>query len=330
MTILRPGVALLSVVCAAAWSSASPQSTVLKAPIRNSYRTPGYVSENGVVTFEDVATLTPGMRHAVAALRSGDYSTAIVEFRVLQRSEPSNPLAFRGETQAALRLDSAREDFRSFDELNRASRTPGPSIADTVKRFAGLLHRATRNLDRAALEYALGDALMAARGERAWVAAPRHDLGPEPEEHLKAALRLSPRMLVAHLSLAAYYDYQAGPHGSRGSLARKEYVAAIALRPDLACELRFLHALTWSRPGDVSQREVARLRAQGLELPDDQKMLPEKTIAECQALIRDFPEYGPAYQKIADLYQWPLGNKAMAEKYRKMVDELRAKQKGRQ
>ena len=150
----------------------------------------------------------------------------------------------------------------------------------------------------AALHYALGVAIMIHNGYNSrYIGDNPSELGHEPKSQLIKALKLEPKMLVSHLALAAYYEH---PSLGRYTDARREYDIALHLRPDLF-KICYLHALTWSRPGYVTnKKELLKI---GIKLPDDKQMIPLNTIRECLDLIHDHPEYAPPYLLVSELYR---------------------------
>ena len=163
---------------------------------------------------------------------------------------------------------------------------------------------------QAVLHWALGEAIMMEKGYYPkFIGDNPAILGREPLDQFKVALALDPDLLVAHFSLAAYYEHESI---EKGSLARLQYEEALRLRPDLY-QIRYLHALTWDRPGLFLNE--ADLNARGITVSEDQKKMPEKAIPEYLALIRDHPSYAPPYYCLADDYDWPLGNHAKAKYY---------------
>lgn len=135
---------------------------------------------------------------------------------------PGDALAYSGELQATLRTGATGQSLAPFQHV--LERAPAGARV------------------RAVLHHALGVALMEWRYPR-YLSEDR-DLGPEPEQHLKTALRLNPALLVARLALAGYYAWPRSPNGHRGTLAREQYDTALGQRPDLAREIRYLHART--------------------------------------------------------------------------------------
>ena len=302
ISLLEHAMKLSAILCAGAvltclsapLARAAAQARVVEKPVRV-LLPPGFVSQGAIIRFEDMGPLSPAMEKATALLRAGKYDQAIEAFVALQRSTPTDPLAFRGEVHAAYRKDS---------------------LADTIQHFTAMLSHAKVPKQKAVLHYALGDAIMVSRLGKGYVGEDPQNLGPEPKEHFLEALRLDPKLVVAHFALGIYYEHRSQ---MKGTLARKHYDAALALRPDLEKQIRFLHALTWDRPGYAHPQEIARQRAMGWKIPEDEMMMPEKAIAECKQLVKDFPDYWPAYERIAQDYEWPLGNKEMAAKYRQLA-----------
>jgi tetratricopeptide (TPR) repeat protein len=159
------------------------------------------------------------------------------------------------------------------------------------------------------LNYALGDALMLRDYNTRFIGDSPHSLSPEAKTHLLESVKLEPDFLVAHLALATYYEH---PSQEQGSAARREYQAALRLRPDLF-QIRYLHAMTWDRPGLLLNG--ATLRQHGEIVPADRQMMPRRTIAECLALIHDHPDYALPYYRVGYDYLWPIGDKAKAKVY---------------
>ena len=197
----------------------------------------GTVSVDGVIRFEDIEHLDPSMANAVSLLRAGHYQEAVLAFRAIQQKTPLQPLAFRGENEAA---------FRSH------------SLNESISRYRNLLSRLRVTLSNgkslAILHYALGDALLTSKYNSHFIGENPNDLGPESEVQLLEAVHLTPGVavgmkstqLLAYLALGAYYDH---PSQQKGSQARFIYEQAFRIRPDLY-QIRYLHAATWDRPVD--------------------------------------------------------------------------------
>lgn len=266
-----------------------PHSGIAPAP-----RKLGTVSVDGVISIEDVKPLVPELKHGLQLLRSQRFHEAQAAFRETQRKTPQEALAYRGDTEASSYLGSLDATISRY---RKALSDVRAGSAPQNRTLLGVL------------SYALGDALLRRRYNARYIGDNPQDLGLAPEQHLLEAVRLAPDLLVAHLALAAYYEH---PSQSRGTLARKQYDMALRLRPDLY-QIRYLHAATWDRPGIVLNE--AALTAQGFSPTEDQKKHPEKAIAECLALIEEYPNYSLPYYRVGNDYLWPIGNKAKARQY---------------
>ncbi len=264
----------------------------------------GSASNNGIVKFEDVKKLSPALNAALRLLRAHQYEAAQAAFQKVQQSRPQEALAYEGEIEAAQRLNT---------------------LDVTVTRYRKRLAAAEKNNERgtngnvrlAVLHWALGQAIMIRNGYYPkFIADSPSILGDEPREQFQEALSLDPDLLVAHLSLAAYYEHDSV---GKGSLARVQYKEALRLRPDLY-QIRYLHALTWDRPGILMNKE--HLIKQGIPVTEDMDKMPQKAMPEYLALIRDHPNYAPPYYSLADDYDVPGGDKAKAKFYYEKYLEL--------
>lgn len=275
-------------ICGVYAASIPKQPATIASPAKA-----GYVSLDYIVEFEDVKVLSPAMKQATLLLRSGRYQEAVVAFQAVQRVSPNEELAYRGE-----------------DEASRQLNTLGTTVARDQRLLltAEAQTRPKTNDYVATLHYALGDALML-EGYINSIGAPPHDLGPEPRQQFLEAIRLKPNLLVAHLALAAYYEHDSQRHGTA---ARHEYDVSLQIRPDLY-QIRYLHAASWDRPGYVIN--VSQLQANGINLSNDEKMIPEKAIAECLRLVQDYPNYPPPYYRLGSDYAFPLHDYTNAKRY---------------
>lgn len=275
---------------------------------------PGFVSSDGLIRFEDLGPMSAAMRRATTLLREGKHREALVAFRKLQDAAPLDARAFRGETHAAWRL---------WARGNQSA-----AMKETIARFEDLLAHGPREpRGQAVLHYALGDALETYRAGPGMIYSgwKTPALGPEPRRHLEEALRLDPGLLAAHLALAAYHEF---PSQHDGTAARRQYEAALRLRPDLAPRIRLLHARTWRRAGYVKPEEYRRLLRQGMRVREDWMCMPGKAIAECKAIVRDFPDFALAYEEIASNYRWPTGNEEAYRRYRALAAAARERAGG--
>lgn len=256
----------------------------------------GGVSNNGIVKFEDVKPLTPEMAEAVRLLRAENFQQALTQFRQIRDSHPQEALAYEGEIESSDRLGKLDGTVARYRNLLSDAKAAQPHSAELL----------------AVLHWALGQAVMIRNGYYPrFIGDNPSNLGAEPREQFLEALRRDPHLLVARLSLASYYEHHSQ---EKGTLARADYEKALRLRPDLF-KIRYLHALTWTRPGYPGPEQEARMLAMGHPISEDHKLMPEKAVAECLALIRDYPTYPPPYYTAGDYYLWPLGDKANAKKY---------------
>lgn len=256
----------------------------------------GYVSLDYIVTFEDVKQLPPALARATVLLRTGHFQEAEVAFRAIQNVSPSEALVYRGENEASRSLNTLDLTIARDQQLVSAADARAGSVSSAY---------------RAALHYGLGDALNMKNYATPIGETPR-DLGPEPKRQLLEAIHLRPNLLEAHLALAAYYE-----HGSQrqGTAARREYDVCLRLRPDLY-QVRYLHAASWDRPGFLLNE--AQLVGRGFSIPDDEKSIPQKAVAECLSLVQDHPNYSPPYYKLGSDYadpRYPIHNDAQARHY---------------
>lgn len=255
-----------------------PASAVSKFPKA------GYVSLEYIVKFENVKRLSPALTRATALLRTGRYREAQAAYQVIQQMSPTETLAYRGENEASRFLNTLDNTIsRDKQRVSMAETHARPNTSAYL----------------AALNYALGDAMSMKNYPTSIGEAPR-DLGPEPRQHLLEAIRLNPRLLEAHLALAAYYEHRSQMHGTA---ARHEYDVALRLRPDLY-QIRYLHAASWDRPGYLGNE--AQLRARGFQISDDEKSFPERAVAECLRLVSDQPNYPPPYYSLGSDYALPM------------------------
>ena len=244
----------------------------------------GGASNNGIVKFEDVKELSPSMSAALKLLREHHYEAAQAAFQQVQQSHPQEALAYKGEIEAAHRLETLPVTVARYRDL----------LAHAEKAHKG---DETWSATLAVLHWALGEAIMMQRGfYPKFIGDNPADLGEEPKEQFLKALHLNPALLLAHFSLAAYYEHHSI---EKGSLARLQYVEALRLRPDLF-QIRYLHAYSWDRPGIILNE--AEQNARGFIVPEDMKKMPEKAIHEYLALIRDHPKYAPPYYCLGDDY----------------------------
>lgn len=244
----------------------------------------GGASHDSIVKFEDVKKLSPPMSAALGLLRAHQYEAAQAAFQKVQQSRPQEALAYRGEIEASQRLNTLEATVVRYRKRLAAAEQ-------------GKERGTNRDVRLAVLHWALGEAVMMRNGYYTKFIAQRPSiLGGEPREQFQEALQLDPDLLVAYLSLAAYYEHASQ---EKGSLARLEYQEALRLRPNLY-QIRYLHALTWDRPGILVNE--AQLIKQGFHWPEDKKKMPEKAIPEYLGLIRDHPKYAPPYYCLADDY----------------------------
>jgi tetratricopeptide (TPR) repeat protein len=273
-------VAVCALLLGTVVAAQSLPSTGIPAPILPL----GSASNNGILRFEDVEKLSPPMSEAVQLLRTHEYKAAEAAFQKVYQAKPEEGLAYKGEIEAGLRLNtlgSTVMQYRKNLELERQANKPG--------------HNEKRQL--AVLYWALGEAVMMEKGYYPkFIGDNPTELGEEPRKQFLEALQLDPELLVAHLSLAAYYEHQSV---EKGSLARLQYRESFRLRPDLF-QIRYLHAYTWDRPGIILNEAV--LNARGFTVSEDRKRMPEKAIAEYLALVRDHPNYAPPYYCLGDDY----------------------------
>jgi len=294
-------VACLLLIGVAVAAQANPQvspSTGIPAPLLPL----GSASNNGVVKFEDVKKLSPSMSAALSLLRAHQYEAAQAAFQKVQQSRPQEALAYQGEIEASQRLDTLDATVTRYRKRLAAAEKNNE-------------HGTNGNVRLAVLHWALGQAIMMQNGYYPkFIGDNPANLGSEPMEQFQEALRLDPDLLIAHLSLAAYYEHHSV---EKGSLARLQYKEALHLRPDLY-QIRYLHAYTWDRPGTVLNE--AELNARGFTVSEDQKRMPEKAIPEYLALVRDHPNYAPPYYCLGDDY-W-FTDKAKAKFYYEKYIEL--------
>jgi tetratricopeptide (TPR) repeat protein len=278
------------------YSSAYAQAKHDPPPVKP--LTPGFVSVDGIIKFEDVEKLPPEMQAATTNLRSGNHAVAIRAFRTIEDRERTNSLAYRGEVQGAFLTNT---------------------LNNTIDRFKSLLDEAPEgSRQKAVLHYAVACALFASRVEKQpW--DPPGKIGTEPQQHLEQALKIWPEFFVAYLQLAIYYEHRSQ---DKGTEARKCYEKALRLRPDLDLKIRFLHAISWARPGYVKPEQIERLKKQGIILPADSRSNPDKTISECKAIINDYPNYLPAYEWVAAMHDIQ-GSKEQAARYRELAKRIR-------
>jgi len=264
----------------------------------------GSVSNNGIVRFEDVKKLSPSMSAALRLLRTHRYEAAQAAFQKVQQSRPQEALAYQGEIEAAQRLNTLDATVTRYRKRLAAAEQ-------------GKEHGTSVNVRLAVLHWALGQAILMRNGYYPkFIADSPSILGNEPKEQFQEALGLDPDLLVAHLSLAAYYEHDSI---GKGSLARTQYKEALRLRPDLY-QIRYLHALNWDRPGVLMNK--ADIIAQGRPVTEDMDKMPQNAMPEYLALIRDHPDYAPPYYSLADDYDVPGGNKAKAKFYYEKYVEL--------
>ena len=263
----------------------------------------GTVSNNGIVAFEDVKKLSPEVIDAVKLLRAHEYKAAELAFQRLQQMHPQEELAYKGEIEASQCLNSLAETVSRYRQLISYAEHQKPHGLHHKDGYLAVLH------------YAIGEALMMQSGYYPkFIAENINSLNEESKNQLLAALHLNPQLLVAHFSLAAYYEHHSV---EKGSLARLQYAEALRLRPDLF-QIRYLHAYTWDRPGIILNE--AEQNAQGFIVSEDKKKMPEKAIPEYLALIRDHPKYAPPYYCLADDY-W-FTDKAKSKYYYEKYLEL--------
>ena len=244
----------------------------------------GSASNNGILKFEDIKKLSRPMSAATKLLRNHQYEAAQAAFQKVQQSQPQEALAYKGEIEAAQRLNTLGETVARYRKMLA-------SAEQTDK------HGHRENVSLAVLHWALGEAIMMEKGySPKFIGDNPVDLGEEPKAQFQKALHLAPDLLIAHLSLAAYYEYHSV---EQGSLARIQYQEALRLRPDLF-PIRYLHAYTWDRPGTILNE--AYLNARGMVVSEDKKKMPEKAIPEYLALVRDHPNYAPPYYSLGDDY----------------------------
>lgn len=244
----------------------------------------GSASNNGIVKFEDVKKLSPSMSASLRLLRAHQYEAAQTAFQKVQQSRPQEALAYQGEIEAAQRLNTLDATITRYRKRLAAAEQ-------------GKEHGTNGNVRLAVLHWALGQAIMMRNSYYPqFIGDNPADLGSEPSEQFQEALRLDPDLLVAHLSLAAYYEHHSV---EKGSLARLQYKEALRLRPDLY-QIRYLHAYTWDRPGIFLNE--AELNARGFTVSEDQKRMPGKAIHEYLSLVRDHPKYAPPYYSLGDDY----------------------------
>ena len=294
--------ACLLLIGVAVMAQANPQvspSTGIPAPLPPL----GSASNNGVLKFEDVKNLSPAMSAALELLRAHQYEAAQAAFRKVQQSRPQEALAYQGEIEASQRLDTLDATITRYRKRLVVAKK-------TNERGT------TGNVRLAVLHWALGQAVMMRNGYYPkFIGDNPANLGSEPMEQFQEALRLDPDLLVAHLSLAAYYEHRSV---EKGSMARLQYKEALRLRPDLF-PIRYLHAYTWDRPGIFLNE--AELNAHGFMVSEDQKKMPEKAVAEYLALVRDHPNYAPPYYCLGDDYDI-LKDEARAKFYWQKYLEL--------
>lgn len=283
---------ILFLFAGSALAMASLPSTGIPAP-RPSL---GGVSVNNFVQFENVKELTPALKEAVNLLRAEQFKAAEAAFQRIQRLQPWEELAYEGEIEASDRLGT---------------------LHTTVARYRGLLshteasHKRNNNGFLAVLHWALGQAIMMHNGYYPkFIGDNPNPLGPEPEQQFQTALKLDPKLLVAYLSLGAYYEHHSV---EKGSLARQQYKQALHIRPDLY-QIRYVHAFSWDRPGIISPEEEARESASGFPPSEDSKRMPQKAMMEYRKLIQDHPNYAPPYYCMADDL-WLMGDKTQAKEY---------------
>jgi len=265
-------------------STPAPPSTPASSSAASGSSNAGYVSLEHIVKFENVKRLSPALAHATTLLRTGRYQEAQAAYQTIQHTLPTEALAYRGENEASRSLNTLDAAiFRDRQHLSALEAHSGPTSGPA----------------RAALNYALGDALMMKNYPIPIGIDPR-DLGQEPRRRLLEAIRLNPNLLEAHLALAAYYEHRSQMHGTA---ARHEYDVALRLRPDLY-QIRYLHAASWDRPGYLGNE--AQLRARGFQISDDEKSFPERAVAECLNLTRNHPDYSPPYYTLGSDYVLPM------------------------
>ena len=244
----------------------------------------GGVSHDSIVQFEDVKKLSPSMSAALGLLRAHHYEAAQAAFQKVQQSRPQEAFAYRGEVEASQRLNTLNATVARYRRHLAAAERDKKSGTNSSVRLA-------------VLHWALGEVVMMRNGYYLkFVGDAPSILGNESREQFLEALDIDPNLLVAHLSLAAYYEHDSI---GKGSLARLQYKEALRLRPDLY-QIRYLHALTWDRPGVLVNK--AQLVKQGAPLTEDMDKMPEKAIPEYLALIQDHPKYAPPYYILGDDY----------------------------
>ena len=210
-------------------STPAPPSTPASSSAASGSSNAGYVSLEHIVKFENVKRLSPALAHATTLLRTGRYQEAQAAYQAIQRTLPTETLAYRGENEASRFLNTLDDTIsRDRQRLSAAEAHARPNTSAYL----------------AALNYALGDALIMKKYPTEIGANPR-ELGLEPRQWLLEAIRLNPGLLEAHLALAAYYEHRSQTHGTA---ARHEYDVALRLRPDLY-QISYLHAASWDRPG---------------------------------------------------------------------------------
>ncbi len=257
----------------------------------------GSISNNGILKFEDIKSLSSPMKVALALLRADDYKAAQASFQKIQRSSPQEALAYRGEIEAAQRLNTLDKTVTRYRKLLSVAEQ-----ADTRGR--------DNSLHLAVLHWALGEAIMMRNGfYPKEIGDSPSLLGEEPKQQFLDALNLDADLLVAHLSIAAYFEHSSL---GKGTLARLHYKEALRLRPDLY-QLRYLYAYTWDRPGILGNK--AELIARGARtFTEDDDRAPEKAIPGYLSLVRDHPTYAPPYYVLGDDY-FMLNDKVKAKFY---------------
>lgn len=262
----------------------------------------GSISNNGMLKFEDIKPLSVPLKTALALLRADDYEAAQASFQTIQRSSPQEALAYRGEIEAAQRLNTLDKTVTRYRKLLLVAEQ-----ADTRGQHERGQDESVR---LAVLHWALGEAIMMRNGYYPKEIGDSPSLlGDEPKQQFLDALKLDPDLLVAHFSIAAYFEHSSL---GKGTLARLHYKEALRLRPDLY-QLRYLYAYTWDRPGILGNK--AELLARGARtFTEDDDRTPEKAIPEYLALVRDHPQYAPPYYTLGDDY-FLLNDKVKAKFY---------------
>ena len=262
----------------------------------------GTVGPISVFRYEDIHKLSLPLADAVKLLRDKNYKEAELGFQKIQQTRPKEALAFQGEIEASQRLNTLNFTLARYKKLIAAMEEKPNGGTD-------------QTLHLAILHWALGVATMLGNGYYPkLMIGPASNIGEQPLQQFQEALQLDPDLLVAHLSLAAYYDHESQ---QQGPLARQEYEEALRLRPDLY-QIRYLHAMSWDLPPVILNQ--SQLVAQGMVIPEGKIRREDKAREEYLSLIHDHPNYAPPYYCLGDIYS--STDRATAYKYWRKYLEL--------